>query len=195
LHQAGGERNWPLAAVTEPVRKRHSILGTRTPPNTYLSSELRLYCLEVEGVEHFTRCSLFLFPQPAVLLCPVIQSSVLTSFDVYLAVHFSLLAQRGPIRALQRWTLASSMSYPPRGQEYQSSYPHVGDDPSAVQHRKSPSPSHHDTYPTPSYPPPALPPPSPPSPIQPQPQQQQRVAYPPGQPYSAADLTPLSHSH
>ena len=60
----------------------------------------------MEGVEHFTRCSLFLFPQPAVLLCPVIQSSVLTSFDVYLAVHFSLLAQRGPIRALQRWTLA-----------------------------------------------------------------------------------------
>lgn len=81
------------------------------------------------------------------------------------------------------------MSYPPRGQEYQSSYSHVGDDPSAVQHRKSPSPSHHDTYPTPSYPPPALPPPSPPSPlIQPQPQQQQRVAYPPGQPYSVADL-------
>jgi len=44
--------------------QRRSILGTRTPPNTYLSSELRvvLYCLEVEGVERFTRCSLFLFP-------------------------------------------------------------------------------------------------------------------------------------
>jgi hypothetical protein len=46
------------------------------------------------------------FPEPAVLLCPVIQRSVLTLFHVYLAVHFSLLAQRGPIRALQRWTLA-----------------------------------------------------------------------------------------
>jgi hypothetical protein len=38
---------------------RHSILGMRMPPNTYLSSS---YCLEVEGVERFTRCSLFLFP-------------------------------------------------------------------------------------------------------------------------------------